>query len=260
MDRDFTLNRYENYLNAIKENFAAVFRFDDFLKLNFQPKSFALIRHDIDRKPLNALRMAELEYEQGVQTTYYIRTKSHTFKPEIIRQISQMGHEIGFHYESLSDTNGDFEKAYNQFCSDLKKLRGVVPVSTISMHGRPFKPYDNRDLWKYKDYHKRLKEELDIAGEVYLDMDYTDITYINDTGRNWSSRKNNLRDRVSSEVSIDFSTGKELLSYLKGSAHPKLVFQVHPERWTDDKLEWSIQATKDASINLLKTIITSILK
>ena len=27
------------------------------------------------------------------------------------------------------------------------RMRQIVPVKTISMHGRPFKKYDNRDIW-----------------------------------------------------------------------------------------------------------------
>ena len=60
-----------------------------------------VLRHDIDRKPMNALRMAELEYELGIQSTYYFRFPC-TFKPEIIRKIRDLGHEVGYHYEVLS--------------------------------------------------------------------------------------------------------------------------------------------------------------
>ena len=63
-----------------------------------------VLRHDIDRRPENALRMAELEHESGIQSTYYFRVP-YTFKPDIIGKIHDLGHEIGHHYGVLSKAN-----------------------------------------------------------------------------------------------------------------------------------------------------------
>lgn len=35
-----------------------------------------ILRHDVDRLPGNALKMARLEHEMGVQATYYFRAVS----------------------------------------------------------------------------------------------------------------------------------------------------------------------------------------
>jgi hypothetical protein len=37
-----------------------------------------------------------------------------------------MGHEIGYHYEVLSEANGDPEKAIELFRSNLEKLRQIL--------------------------------------------------------------------------------------------------------------------------------------
>jgi len=63
-----------------------------------------VLRHDIDGKLGNALRMAELEHELGIQSTYYFGFP-YTFKPEIIGKIQALGHEVGYHYEVLSKAN-----------------------------------------------------------------------------------------------------------------------------------------------------------
>jgi hypothetical protein len=63
-----------------------------------------VLRHDIDRKQKNALRMAKLEHELGIQSTYYFRFP-YTFKPELIGKIHDLGHEVGYHYEVLSKAN-----------------------------------------------------------------------------------------------------------------------------------------------------------
>lgn len=68
-------------------------------------KSFCLIRHDIDISCWAALEMAELERSEGVCTTYYFRLHATTYNlmtPSqigIAREIADMGHEVGLHYE-----------------------------------------------------------------------------------------------------------------------------------------------------------------
>lgn len=253
--RDFTLSQYRRYLSAIQNAGIHFVRYVDFMK---QPESFStfcLIRHDVDRKPMNALRMAQLEHQMGIVATYYFRTKKHTLKKEIIQKIEALGHEIGYHYENLSDTDGDMQKAMEDFKYNLNNLREIATIQTCAMHGRPLKPYDNRDLWKDKVNHQVLKDDLDIIGEVYLDIDYTDIAYINDTGRNWTSGKSNVRDKVISNVKADFENKKQLMSFLENKKHDKLVFQIHPERWSNDLIDWMLQYGKDLGVNTVKALL-----
>lgn len=254
--KDFTLKQYKTYLISLNDNIGNFLRFDEYIASIDKPEKFCLIRHDVDRKPKAALKMAKLEQEMGIVSTYYFRAKSQTFKPKILKEISDMGHEIGYHYESLSDTNGDIKKAVGDFKKHLHEFRSIVPISTCSMHGRPLKPYDNRDIWKIKENHQYLKNELGMIGEVYLDIDYSDIAYINDTGRNWTSGKSNRRDKVNSNIVADFNSAKDLLTYLSNNPHPKICFQIHPERWTDNLIEWQLQKMKDLGINQVKTLIS----
>ena len=59
------------------------------------------MRHDVDRKPENALKMAEIERQFGIFGTYYFRSTKEVFKAEIMQEIEKMGHEVGYHYEVL---------------------------------------------------------------------------------------------------------------------------------------------------------------
>ena len=185
----------------------------------------------------------------------FFRIKRNTFKPNIIKAVYDLGHEVGYHYESLSDTNGDIKKAIINFSDNLNKFRNIVPVTTCSMHGRPLKSFDNRDIWKIKENHDFLLNELKISGEVYLDIDYSDIAYINDTGRNWTSGKSNIRDRVNSKIITEFTLGAELLEYFKNKPNSKICFQIHPERWANNAIGWAISLSFDTIVNFIKMIL-----
>jgi len=253
--RDFTLGAYKEYLKVIKSSYENILTFSEYFCAEPKPESFCLIRHDVDRKPGNALRMAKLENGMGIKSTYYFRVKSHTFKPKIIIEIAGLRHEIGYHYESLSVANGDMSLELKDFEKNLKKLREIVSIRTVSMHGRPLKPYDSRDMWRSDDNHNRLIEKYGILGEVYLDIDYTDIAYINDTGRNWTSGRFNIRDKVASNIEVDFKNGESLLGYLDSSPPSKMVFQVHPERWARNMVDYCISLSSDLLANAIKALI-----
>ncbi len=248
---DFTLKSYEFYMRCIKKQYDRILTFDDFFSCPLPVKRFCILRHDVDRKPYNALKMAEFESNYGLSATYFFRTKNHVLNKKIISKIYGLGHEIGYHYESLADQKGNMDAALKDFELNLKKLKDIVPIHTISMHGRPLSRYDSRDIWRDKKNHQLLKSRYGIKGEVYLDIDYSQIAYINDTGRNWCSHRSNIRDRVDSDVQLDLRGQEEFITYLK-KPHSKLVLSIHPERWHDDFYGYSFEFLRDTLINRVK--------
>ena len=160
--KDFTIEAYERYLKTMKKKHRNNLRFDEYMSLEDKPDSFFLIRHDVDRKISNSLKMAEIEHRMGIKASYYFRMRPHTFKPDTIKKIQEMDHEVGYHYECLSDCGGDIQKGLDDFKKNLLEFRKYAKIKTISMHGSPLQFIDNRDMWRAKENHKMLVEE---AGE-----------------------------------------------------------------------------------------------
>ena len=103
---DFTLDKYKDLCNALIDSGYTTVPFRDYLVMEPSEERIAIMRHDVDRKIGNALRMAALERSIGIRSTYYFRDP-YTFNPEIIKKIQTMGHEIDYNYEMLSKRNGD---------------------------------------------------------------------------------------------------------------------------------------------------------
>jgi hypothetical protein len=59
-----------------------------------------LLRHDVDQHPASALKMAAIEAELGVLSTWYFRWR--TANPRVIEEIAASGHAVGLHYETLT--------------------------------------------------------------------------------------------------------------------------------------------------------------
>lgn len=250
---NFTLTQYSKFLKKIKESKLTPITFKEYFSLK-NPKKSLIIRHDIDRKPKNALKMAKLEKKYKIKSVYYFRTKKNSLDPKIIKQITKMGHEIGYHYECLSDGKGNISKALIIFQENLTKLKKITNIYTISMHGRPFNKWNNLLIWKKPENHQLIKNKFKLLGEVYLDINYKDILYITDSGRNFSN-KFNKNDKVNSEVKISINNFSELLDVINNNKYPKIIISFHPERWTNNPIQWIIQFFKDQLINISKTIL-----
>lgn len=216
------------------------------------------IRHDIDRLPKNALTMARIEAEKGLLGTYYFRTKPHVFKPEIIREIAALGHEIGYHYENMADCGGDPKKAIEDFKRNLDRLREIVPIRSICMHGSPMSKYDNRDLWKYYDY-----RDYGIEFEPYFDVDYSEVFYLTDTGRRWDGASVSIRDKVDQDAGKwpRYHTTADIIQALKEGTFPqKAMITIHPHRWHDNMLLWTWELVSQNIKNLAKAMIVRRMK
>lgn len=61
-----------------------------------------ILRHDVDQHPRSALRMAAIERELGVTSTWYFRWR--TADATVIRRLRAHGHAVGLHYETLTRT------------------------------------------------------------------------------------------------------------------------------------------------------------
>ena len=47
--------------------------------------------------------IAAIEKQTGIKASCYFRIVKESYDENIIRQIAELGHEIGYHYENLSD-------------------------------------------------------------------------------------------------------------------------------------------------------------
>lgn len=233
--RDFTLEMYEKLLKAFLEKAYNFITIEEYFNQITNPnKKYILMRHDVDRKPQNSLAMAKLEASLGVRATYYFRTIKETFKKDIILQIALLNHEIAYHYESLAEHNGDYQKAIEDFEYNLKRLRELYPIKNIAMHGRPTSKWDSRKLWEKFDY-----RDYDILSEPYFDIDFNKVLYLTDASRSWDNSAFNLRDKVQSRFNFNFKTTQDIIDALNRGELPNIImFNIHPEHWSSDNYEW----------------------
>lgn len=229
---DFTVKKYQQLLQTINVSGYAIQNMASFMA---NPASRVIVlRHDVDKRPGNALKTARLEHDLGIPASYYFRVVPESWDEAIIQKIAGLGHEIGYHYENLSACKGDPGRAWVDFQANLAKLRDLVSVTTICMHGSPLSRINNLDLWQTHDY-----RVLGIVGEPYLDVDFTRVFYLTDTGRRWNHAGASVRDRVESGFDIRIKSTLHLMALAEQGALPdQMMITVHPQRWNDFGVRW----------------------
>ena len=259
MSRDFTLKKYAELLQSLKKGGYRFLTFERYCleKSSLNDVKFVILRHDVDLKAENSLATAKIEHLLEIKASYYFRVVEQSNKPEIIRGIAEMGHEIGYHYEDMTICGGDAEKAIGHFEKQLAYFRQYYPVKTICMHGAPRSKFDGRDLWKRYDYH-----DFGIIGEPYFDVDFSKVFYLTDTGRRWDGFNVSLRDKVPVyqdewiRQGLVFHSTDDVIEAIDEEKLPnQLMMTTHPQRWTDKRGEWLKEKAMQSTKNMVKGLM-----
>lgn len=247
--RDFSIVLYRALLDSLKGNGYDFQTFSGFLKT--PSNRTIMLRHDVDDRKLHSLEFARIQNEKGIVGTYYFRMVPESYDEGVIREIYDMGHEIGYHYEDMDFAKGDPAKAIQLFEQHLAKLRKVAPISTICMHGSPRSRYDNRDVWKHYNY-----GDYDIIGEPYFDIDFKKVFYLTDTGRRWDGYKVSVRDKVDKHFNLSFHSTPEIINCINNNHFPdQVMINFHPQRWTDSYSLWLREKYTQSLKNKVKYVL-----
>lgn len=135
---DFSYDYYRKLMEALQENFILqpISRVEFVLPHVKSPVCF--LRHDIDVSIGSAHKIASIEYDMGICSTYYVRLNSQFYsliednhsdtRLRMLKEMQKWGHEIGLHYDKAKD--GD------DVLSCCSKLESLIHTSvrTISFH------------------------------------------------------------------------------------------------------------------------------
>lgn len=141
-----------------------------------------ILRHDIDYDPRKAVEMAEVEYKEGIGSTYFVLLTSdfyNTFSKsnsECLKKIQEYGHEIGLHFDEVRYTSVEtnLNEVKNKILEEANHLEQIIgtPVKVVSMH-RPSRMV--------------LESNLNIPGmeNSYGSRYFKEFKYLSDSRRHW---------------------------------------------------------------------------
>lgn len=179
---EFTYTAYRALLDLLRQGY---YTFTDYHAYQAHPRC-VILRHDIDNSLPQAQRLAELEAEEGVKSTWFVLLRTDFYNPasaaaqKSLRRIRELGHEIGLHFDEMAYAGAGGIGTYASSSTEELILReaGILadicgcPITTVSMH-RPSKA--------------TLEADLKIPGMVnsYGQTFFHDFKYLSDSRRRW---------------------------------------------------------------------------
>ena len=134
---DFSLHHYFEVLNDAKKNYDYI---GPLKNLNKHKKNdtFIVLRHDVDISLEHALKIAQLESDSELHSTFFILLHSPFYNiftkknVSIISKISSLGHEIGLHYDT-DFLSKSLKNARKQLKNEARILEDITGQKIISI-------------------------------------------------------------------------------------------------------------------------------
>lgn len=162
---DFSFNHYKEILELIKQKGYTSTLYEG----DFNGKQI-IIRHDVDLDLDAALEMSKIEAELGMKAVYFIWIGSPFYNifenryKNIVKKISELGHEIGIHYDETSHMCNSKEELISYIDKESKIIKTYfdIDIKTVSFH-RPSQYIIDSDIncGKYiNTYSKRFFKDF----------------------------------------------------------------------------------------------------
>ena len=140
----FSYNEFKNLINMVQQNLPIV----DYKDVKDNTKKFCVLRHDIEFSIDRAYKLAKIEKELGVVSTYTVQVRNNTYNAlsekniDLISKIRELGHHIGLHQNPPSSMKLDTLKDY--IMRDITILEDCYgfEIDRFAFH-RPKKEYLN---------------------------------------------------------------------------------------------------------------------
>ncbi len=172
------------------------------MALSHIPEDAAFLRFDVERDMQHHLQWGRMLQKSGIVGTFYVHTRAQVYNPKGMRELENMGHEIGYHYECLDRCNGNFQKAQTLFLTEVEMFRkDGLTLKTACYHGEAGLPkcgYGSNGQLVRK--HPDLLDKAALMGEVYVWLGKKSFFYASDTFKNyrnfWATIKKANKDRT----------------------------------------------------------------
>jgi hypothetical protein len=203
--QSFTYDAYGRFLKLLKQRCKIV----PFCEVSKKDDSFLILRHDVDASLEAALKMARMENDLGVRSTYFVLFSHKLYnllqKDDLtmLREVAGLGHEIGLHYdvEVYERCDRNLRETLGNEIHLLGHLLGRKVLS-IACH--------NVSIMTGEDPFKNTAEYINVYDPELCE------NYVSDSCRAWYL---------------------EHLSNLLNFRYKKAQLLIHPFLWTEDVCE-----------------------
>ena len=206
----FSYNEFKNLIGIVKQSLPIV----DYKDVKDNTEKFCILRHDIEFSIDRAYKLAKIEKELDVVSTYTVQVRNNTYNAlsekniDLISKIKELGHHIGLHQNPPSSMKLDTLKDYiMRDITILEECYGFE-IDRFAFH-RPKKEYLN--------YYVQLDNKINCYDKKFFHFfenkpESLEILYLADSNHKW---------KYGYPLDFDFSKIN------------KLQLLTHPFSWSD---------------------------
>tara|TARA_Y100000768_G_scaffold382483_1_gene362910 strand:- start:100 stop:918 length:819 start_codon:yes stop_codon:yes gene_type:complete len=232
---DFYFEKWEIICELISKDFNSI-KANEIINHD-NDDSWIVIKHDVETNPYKALKIAEIENKYSLKCSYYVQGHLILKYPQIFKRISNMGHEVTYHYDVLDSNKGDFSLADSEFEFYLNKFSKLeLNVETVCPHGNPLMNRNgwtsNKDFFRNKIINNKYPNIIDLA--IHLPSLVNSYTYISDAGYSWKKIVNFGTNDITNSGDIRIN---DITNFLNSIRNDKIILSTHPHRWEKSKLK-----------------------
>jgi hypothetical protein len=174
---EFTKQGYRKILITLKK---AGYSFRKFSEIGYKNEPSVYLRHDIDFSLSGAQVMANLEYDEGILSTYFLQLRSPFYNPhceftqQAVEELNRLGHDVALHI----DLNIYSDNYSSGLIKEIKLLTSYFPFAytgIVSLH-RP--SHMGLNIEKLRRLHLPVPH-------TYENQFFEDIKYISDSTGVW---------------------------------------------------------------------------
>ena len=157
-------------MQLLKDFQSAGYKFADFF--DYEPDNCVLLRHDIDFSIDDAVEMAGIERQVGVNSTYFVLLTTSFYNSlssssrALIGKLHSLGSKIGLHFDPTA-----YDHVDTGFALEKETFEKVfeLPLRIVSLH-RP------------RDFLLENNRQLEGVRHTYEDEFFRSMSYISDSG------------------------------------------------------------------------------
>ena len=216
MANRFSYGEYKDIISLIQKHLPIV-GFDEVINNNLE--EYCVIRHDVEYSIDRAYKLAQIENELDIKSTYCIQVRNNIYNAisdkniELVKQIKTLGHEIALHQDPPAGF-GDYRlKSY--LLQDMRVLSMYydLPIKIFSYH-KPKQEY----LQKYFTVEDKINTNGNkffhyFKGDGLVKPEELNVTYLADSNHKW---------KWGDPKDLDFTKVK------------KLQMNMHPYSWSKE--------------------------
>ena len=197
--------------------------------------SWISIKHDVETNVKKALKIAKIEKKYNIRATYFIQSYLLLDNINLLQDISDLGHEVSYHYDVLDSNKGNMTAAIEEFSDTVSKFqKHGFEVNTVCPHGNPLMQRDgwssNKDLFRNKNVVNLYPNIFDVVVQAEQIIK-SEFIYISDAGYEWKLIGNIDSNDVVNNGDITIGSISNMIGLV--GLHKKAVISSHPHRWSE---------------------------